>query len=413
MSCHHHAERAGYNGSMETIRETLVTTPDQLEACCTHLAACPRLGLDTEFVGETSYHPELCLVQVATESALYLIDPYAFDALDGFWKFVASPTHQVIVHAGREEVRLCHVAFGQVPARLFDLQIAAGLAGFAYPLGHGALVQQVLGKKLSKGETLTEWRRRPLTESQIHYAYDDVRYLLGCQEKLEQRLRSRGRLDWAEEEFQRLTEVATPETPTTESMGEKWRKVRGASSLDRRRLAVLRELYVWREQTAHKLDRPARVVVRDDLLVEIARRQARDPRDLKVIRGLAHKHLDEIFAAIERGRALPLDACPVPFEREQDPPQFQLAASLLQAALFDFATKQHLAPNLVASNQDLKNLVRAFAAGDAMQAGSLLTRGWRSEFVLPHLLAILKGERGLRIADLRAEAPLAYRDETV
>lgn len=397
---------------MEPVKELLVSQPDELETCCTHLAQCSRLGLDTEFVGETSYHPELCLVQVATETALYLIDPFAFASLDGFWKFIASPTHRVVVHAGREEVRLCHRAFGQVPARLFDLQIAAGLAGLPYPLGHGSLVQQVLGKKLAKGETLTEWRHRPLTPSQIHYAFDDVRYLLPAQAKLEARLESLNRSAWAEEEFQRLTEVATPEAPTTEVVGEKWRRVRGASSLDRRRLAVLRELYVWREQTAHELNRPARVIVRDDLLVEIARRPAKSPRDLKVIRGLAHKHLDEIFAGIERGRNLPLELCPVPLEREQDPPQVGLAVSLVQAALFDFATKGRLAPNLVASNQEVKNLVRAFVAGDITQAGSLLTRGWRAQFVLPHLLAILKGKRGMRIADLGTEAPLAYRDDS-
>lgn len=396
---------------MDPVREILVTTPADLDSCCAHLAECSRLGLDTEFVGETSYHPELCLVQVATETALYLIDPFAFESLGAFWKFVASPTHQVVVHAGREEVRLCHLAFGQVPARLFDLQIAAGLAGLPYPLGHGALVFHALGKKLPKGETLTEWRRRPLTPSQIHYAFDDVRHLLAIQEKLHTRLKQFDRLTWAEEEFQRLTQLATPEAPTTEAVGEKWRKVRGASSLDRRRLAILRELFVWREQTALHLNRPARVIVRDDLLVEIARRPAKSPRDLQVIRGLAHKHLGDIFAAIERGRMLPLDACPAPFEREQDPPQIGLAVSLVQAALNDYAFKQHVAPNLVASNQDVKNLVRAFAAGDARQAAALLTRGWRAEFMLPHLLAILEGRRGVRIADLHREAPLAYDEK--
>jgi ribonuclease D len=395
---------------MEAVREIVVTDPAALEACCAHLATTSRLGLDTEFVGETSYHPELCLIQVATESALYLIDPFAFESLDSFWKFVASSTHQVVVHAGREEVRLCHRAFGQVPARLFDLQIAAGLVGLPYPLGHGALVYHVLGTKLSKGETLTEWRRRPLTTSQIHYAFDDVRFLLPIQAKLQEHLERLDRLAWAEEEFQRLTQAATPEVPSTEAVGEKWRKLRGTSSLDRRRLAVLRELFVWREQTAHELNRPARVIVRDDLLVEIARRPAKNARDLKVVRGLAHKHLDEIFASIERGRALPLELCPVPSEREQDLPQIGLAVGILQAALYDYAAKQHVAPNLVASNQDVKTLVRAFAQGDGDSASTLLSRGWRAEHVLPHLRAILEGRRGLRIADLQKEAPLEYHD---
>ena len=108
---------------------------------------------------------------------------------------------------------------------------------------------------------------------------------------------------------------------------------------------------------------------------------------------------------------MPAEACPAAFEREQDPPQVALAVGLLQAALVDFALKQHLAPNLVASNQDIKSLVRAHMEGDARSAATLLTRGWRAEFGLPHLLAVLQGRRGVRIADLRKEAPLAYDDQ--
>ncbi len=129
-----------------------------------------------------------------------------------------------------------------------------------------------------------------------------------------------------------------------------------------------------------------------------------------MIRGLAHKHLDEIYAAIERGRAVPLELCPVPFEREQDPPQVSLAVSLVQAALIDYAAKHRVAPNLVATNQDVKSLVRAFVQGDVSQAVTLMTRGWRAEFALPHVLAILAGRRSVRIADLRKEAPLDYTD---
>src|SRR4051794_24925674 len=121
---------------MSDIAEKMVTDPASLGACCAHLAATRRFGLDTEFVGEDSYHPKLCLVQVATEEALYLIDPFVCGPLDEFWKLVVDPGNQVIVHAGREEVRLCHIWSGQTPGNLFDLQIAAGLVGLAYPLGH-------------------------------------------------------------------------------------------------------------------------------------------------------------------------------------------------------------------------------------------------------------------------------------
>ncbi len=257
------------------MKEVLVHTAEDLIKCCAHLAESRRFGFDTEFVGEESYHPRLCLVQVATPETLYLIDPLAISSLEPFWKEVVDPANQVIVHAGREEVRLCHIWSGQTPGNLFDLQIAAGLAGYPYPLGHGALVLTVLGKKLAKAETLTEWRTRPLTTEQIKYAFDDVRYLLSCWERLSARLEKSKRITWAKEEFARLLENATPDEDGLAVSADKWRKLRGAGALDQRRLAILREIFYWREKAAAELNRPARTVLRDDLLIEIARRNAK------------------------------------------------------------------------------------------------------------------------------------------
>src|SRR5437764_984793 len=139
---------------MPDLPEVLVSRPDELPACCEHLAACKRFGFDTEFVGEDTYHPHLCLVQVATPEKLYLIDPLSAGPLDAFWNLVVDPANLVVVHAGREEIRLCHLWTGKIPGNIFDLQIAAGLVGLAYPLSHAALVSQLLGVQLSKGETL-------------------------------------------------------------------------------------------------------------------------------------------------------------------------------------------------------------------------------------------------------------------
>src|SRR5437764_9040802 len=203
------------------VAEQIVSRPEELVACIEYLASCRQFGFDTEFVGEDTYHPRLCLVQIATAERLILIDPLTTGPLDAFWQLVMDPTHRVIVHAGREEVRLCQLWGGRPPGDLFDLQIAAGLAGLTYPLGHGALVGQVLGVHLPKGETLTEWRDRPLTAAQIRYAYDDVRYLLLAWQRLSARLEELGRLDWAREEFARLATQAAPEEPD----GERWRKL--------------------------------------------------------------------------------------------------------------------------------------------------------------------------------------------
>jgi ribonuclease D len=387
-------------------REEIISQPEELAACCAFLEGCPAIGFDTEFVGEDTYHPRLCLIQVAAPGRLFLIDPLSVGPLDAFWQLVVDPARVVVVHAGREEVRLCRLWSGQAPGNLFDLQIAGGLVGLGYPLGHAALVNQVLGVRLAKGETLTEWRRRPLTSEQIDYAFDDVRHLLAAWQKLHARLERLGRLGWAREEFARLAAQAAPE----ESVGERWRKLRGLGSLDRRRLALVRALYQWREEEAERSNRPTRQIVRDDLLVEIARRNPTRERDLHVVRGLPRRDLTPILAVLQQARDLPVEQCPIPTERDQDPPQLSLVASVLNAVLGDTCARRRLTPGLVANSSDVKLLVRARLAGEPLSEESQLTSGWRAEHILPDLLAVLDGKKMLRVAELHAESPFGYTE---
>ena len=331
-----------------------------------------------------------------------MLDPLSVGSLEPFWRLVIDPSRLSIVHAGREEVRLCRLGGGAPPGNLFDLQLAAGLAGHAYPLSHGALINQVLGIQLTKGETLTEWRGRPLTPEQIRYAFDDVRYLLPARAKISARLERLGRVEWAKEEFARLAQNAAPEEPNN----ERWRKLRGLGSLDRRKLAAVRALYYWREEVAARTNRPPRTIVRDDLIVEIARRNPTRERDLQVVRGLPKRDLEAIVQTVVAARALPTAECPEPADRDQDPNQVGLVTNVLTAVLGDYCARNRLASNLVASTADVKMLVRARLAGEGPPARSILTRGWRSEHVLPALQAVLEGRRVVRIADPRAEAPL-------
>jgi ribonuclease D len=391
---------------MAELKELIVTRPDELADCCAYLAGCTEFGFDTEFVGEDTYHPSLCLVQVAAGDRLYLLDPLSAGTLEPFWRLVIDPSRVSVVHAGREEVRLCRLGGGAPPGNLFDLQLAAGLAGHAYPLSHGALVNQVLGVQLTKGETLTEWRSRPLTPEQIRYAFDDVRYLLPARARIANRLERLGRTAWAKEEFTRLAQNAAPEEPNN----ERWRKLRGLGSLDRRKLAVVRALFQWREEVASRTNRPPRTIVRDDLIIEIARRNPTRERDLQVVRGLPKRDLEAIVQTVVAARALPAADCPEPADRDQDPTQVGLVTNVLTAVLGDFCARHRLASNLVASTTDVKLLVRARLAGEGPPARSLLTRGWRAEHVLPELVAVLEGRRVVRIADPAAEAPFSLED---
>jgi ribonuclease D len=387
---------------MAHLPEHIVTKPAELAECCEHLARCKAFGFDTEFIGEDYYHPQLCLVQVATRERLYILDPLELTALDPFWELVADAKHVTVVHAGREEIRMCQLHLGRPPAHLFDLQVAAGLLGAGYPAGHAAIVQQFLRVRLAKGETLTDWARRPLTRQQVRYAYDDVRHLMPLYDRLHKKLAELDRLAWAEEEFAALARRSLADDPEREP----WRKLRGLGSLDRRQLAVVREVFAWREERARKINRPARIVLRDDLVVEVAKRLPEAERDLAVMRGMTRHDLPGLLAAVQRGRAVADQSLPAYAERDNDPPQVALVASLLSAVLASWCAEAKLTPALTATSQDIKMLVRARLAGQGVPADSGLAKGWRATHILPLLTEVLEGKRSVRVGRLGDPAPL-------
>jgi ribonuclease D len=390
---------------MKPLEEFVVADPASVAACCARIGESSVIGFDTEFVGEDTYEPSLCLIQVSTPTALCLIDPLSAGPLEAFWRLLVDPARTVIVHAGREEIRMCRRWSGEAPTNWFDLQIAAGLVGLTYPLGHGTLVYQLLGHQLTKAETLTEWRHRPLSSAQISYAFDDVRYLIPLWQQLDAKLETLGRRAWAQQEFVRFTALALPDTPHQSTAIDKWRKLRGVGSMDRRRLAMVREMFLARENIAAEMNRPPRILIRDDLLIEIARRNPKSPGDVQVVRGMAKPFVALIWEAIERARALPADQLPHAIEREQDPPQVGLVVSLLGAILNDFCARQQLATSLTATMSDIKDLVRAKMQNDTPSKSNLLMTGWRRDFVLPILQEVLDGKRSVRITSLQAESP--------
>jgi ribonuclease D len=385
----------------------MVTTAHQLSLCCAELEASPFIGFDTEFVGEQTYHPTLCLIQVATAKCLYLIDPLSVGDLQDFWKILIDPRHEIVVHAGRQDVHLCRIAAGAPPGKLFDLQIAAGLVGVVYPIGHATLVGRELGIQIAKGETLTEWGVRPLTPRQIRYAYEDVKYLLPLREILARRLEERGRTSWAGEEFDLLRQDVRAE----EIAREKWNKLRGLGGLDRRTLAAVRSIFNWREDVAATHNRPPRTFLRDDLILEIARRMPSWDRDIGSVRGVGKKFIPAILRAVEAARQLPIEQCPPYVEREQDLPQVPLIGNILVAVLGNFCHNAQLAVGLVANQEDLRSLVRSRLSGKPLPERSPLSRGWRRANILPELEAVLEGRRSLRITDIQSETPLAIADD--
>jgi ribonuclease D len=382
--------------------EHIITQPAQLEWCLQHLSTASAVGFDTEFVGEDAYRPELCLIQVATADQIFVIDPLSIGSLEGFWRLLLDPKRVTVVHAGREDIRLCYFQVGKPPANLFDLQLAAGLVGLAYPIGYGGLIQALLGQRMTKGETLTDWRRRPLLPAQLRYAFDDVRYLLPAWKKLTDRLKRLKRMQWAQEEFANLVFKSVGDE---ESEAERWRRVKGIGGLDRRGLAIARELFTWREHFAARINRPARHLLRDDVLAELSRRGPSKSEELSSYRSVPRAELEAILEAIRKAKSLPIEQCPDPENRDNDPPAIVMLGNLLGVVLADWCAKNKLAPNLVASSSDLRAIVRSRVYRE--QPPELpLTRGWRASAILFELESILNGSKLLRVVNPGATSPL-------
>jgi ribonuclease D len=227
-----------------------ITRQRDLDALCQRIESADIIGFDTEFVSEDTFHPELCLIQVVTPGELAVVDPQAVDVRP-FWQAVASGDRMTVVHAGREELSFMLRAVRAIPSRIFDVQIAAGFCTNEFPASYGSLVGKFLGRQPMKGEQRTDWRRRPLTDAQVHYALEDVRYLLPLHERLTQTVTKRRRLKWLDEE------MAAWQQQIVEAQDRKdWRRVSGIGSLNARNLAIVRELWHWRQEEARRMNQP-------------------------------------------------------------------------------------------------------------------------------------------------------------
>ena len=387
---------------------TSINSSAQLQRLCEQIARADRVGIDTEFVSEDTYRPELCLVQVAIDGELAVIDPYRVDEMTSFWQALAEGQHTTIVHAAREEVNFSLAACGLPPANLFDSQIAAGFCSTEYPSSYSSVVTKFLDQSPSKGEQRTDWRRRPLTDHQIEYALEDVRYLHPLHDKLQRKLKKLGRQEWLAVEMEDwLTEVGEARTR------ERWRKVSGIGSLSGRSLSIVRELWRWREQEAERRDMPPRRVLRDDLIVELAKRKSDNPERIRAIRGLQRNAKSEVIqqlaACIGRGLEAPLDHSGKR-PREAMPSQLNLLGQFLSPALASICRSAGVATSLAGTASDVRELIayRLEFGNASAEEPPVLARGWRADLVGHLIEDLLAGKKSIRIEDPESEHPLAF-----
>jgi ribonuclease D len=385
-----------------------ITSSAQLADFCERLSQAERIGIDTEFVSEDTFRPELCLIQVATKNELAVIDPYRVKNLADFWQALAAGPHTTIAHAAREELNFSLLACGRPPANLFDTQIAAGLCSTEYPSSYGSVVMKFLNRQAAKGEQRTDWRRRPLSEAQIEYALEDVRYLLPLHDVLHRHLMRYGRLGWLAEEMNTWVEEVRDarERP-------RWRKVSGIGGLSPRSLAIVKEVWLWRQQEAERRDVPPRRILRDDLIVELAKRKSDQPDRIRQVRGMQHgvkrDLIEQIAQCVRRGLESPLTEDDRRL-RQPMPSQLNLLGQFLSPALTSICHSANVATSLAGTATDVRDLIAyRLEFGEATEDGPpILARGWRAELVGNLIDDLLSGRKSIRILDPLSEQPLGF-----
>ncbi len=393
------------------MKHRTITRPNELARFCDELAHEPSIAIDTEFVAEHTYRPVLCLVQVATREQLVLIDAMAVPEVTAFWRVVAEGDHETIIHAARSELEFCLDSAGAFPKRLFDVQVGGGLVGAEYPAGYNSLIGKLLGEKPGKHETRTDWRRRPLSPRQIAYALDDVRFLHPLRDTIYESLRQQDRIAWFEEEMRTVQEDLT-----SPGLNERWRRVSGNAGLKPRQLAVVRALWQWRDAEASRRDKPARYVLRDDLIIEMARRASADPTQILSVRGMERgdlrRRVDEMAAAVREALELPEEELPQPLRRERTQ-DYSVLGQFLFAALGSLCREANLAPALVGTPNDIRDLI-AYNAKEPKPTGRVprLARGWRADFVGRLFDDLLAGKVTVRIGDAHSDSPLQFEPST-
>lgn len=362
-----------------------IDTAAELNTFCQQIAHTSWMTVDTEFLREKTYLPQLCLIQVATEDAIACIDPIALTDLAPILELIYNPDITIVFHAARQDLELLYLIRGELPTKVFDTQLAATVLGYGDQIGYGNLVKLCLDVDLDKAHSRTDWTKRPLDPDQIDYAADDVRYLRDVYKLLRQQLVDKKRTHWLDDDFSILMDIDTyrvkPETM--------WRKVKGFGRLKGVQLAILQRLAAWREQRAVASNRPRRWILKDDVLLDLAKLAPESLDKFSLIRGLETNTINrqgkDLLAEIALGKALPKEQWPKIKKTEPLTPQQDSIVDALMSLLRKYCIENEIAPIAVASRKDIERMV----AGETDIA---LLQGWRNEIVGHHLKAFIDGK---------------------
>lgn len=345
----------------------------------------PYVAIDTEFLREKTYYPNLCLVQLCTEAGTYIVDPFAVDDLGVLAPVLESEDVVKLFHAGTQDLEILYREVGAMPRPIFDVQVAAALLGHSYQAGLASLLSSFLGVSIKKSDSFTDWTRRPLAPSQLTYAAEDVIYLPRLHKEMTSRLEELGRLNWLDDEFADMTDPRNYEVDPY----ARYRRLKRGNQLNRRQMAAAREVAAWREIQAQRRDIPRKWVLSDEQIVEACRREASTIDELFMVRGIKQgmstRDAREVAQLMKRALASDESTWPRPEAPAQCEPNVDFSLDLMQALMRARSKETGIAMQTFGSHGDMALLARGHLEESA------LMKGWRRKIIGNDLVRLLEG----------------------
>ncbi len=359
-----------------------VDTEEKLQQLCSRLQDATVLALDTEFVREKTYRAKLCLIQVASEDTIACIDPVALKDIQPFLDIIYDQNRLKVLHSARQDYELFYDLMGQLPQPLFDTQLAASLLGFGEQAGYATLVEKMLGVKLAKAHTRTNWCQRPLTPDQIKYASDDVVYLIQIFPLLQQQLQKLGRENWLDSEHAALYEADLFITAPQQA----WKKVKGIRQLKPRALAAAKNIATWREEVAIEKNKPRRWILPDETLLNIAQALPKNFTELNNISGI-HRATNEssrkfILQCVQQALKLSQADLPLTMKKERLSSEEERALNRISSLIKNIAEQHNISSTQIASRKTMEQAVRG-------NRDIPLLKGWRYDLAGKKVLKLI------------------------
>ena len=373
-------------------RMRIATSSQDLTSACQRLSASDFVAVDTEFMREQTFWPQLCLIQIASPEEALIVDPMAPGIdLGPFWELMANEAIVKVFHAARQDIEIVYAKTGLVPHPVFDTQIAAMVCGFGESISYVNLVKKVTGVDLDKSSRFTDWGRRPLSENQLSYALADVTHLRDVYRHLKAEIEASSRAGWLNEEMGVLTDSKTYEQHPDHA----WQRLK-LRVKNRKSLAVLMELAAWRERLAQSQDVPRARILRDEALYDIANQAPTSTDQMSELRTLSEgfsrsARAREIIEAVKRGLARDTKTVPAVARGQQPSAEATALIDLLRVLLKASAARHRVAPRLIAGSDDLEKI----ALEDEPDIPAL--KGWRRRLFGEDALRLKRGEIALTL----------------